>query len=174
MLYHTHILVLSHLLISHLFRNLYAKYAHFGCRRAWISMRHGDDEMYFYCRTYTQSTDRKLRKPETDDVSIRAASGYALIASISTSTSTSGRDRFFPSAEPKKAGVTNPREPARTRVRHARSALSGEKWRNKKWPVRKAAKWYEYFVFWKALSREHFGTCRGSREKLIVTGCDRI
>lgn len=84
--------------------------------------------MYFYCRTYTQSTDRKLRKPETDDVSIRAASGYALIASISTSTSTSGRDRFFPSAEPKKPAS---RTRASARVRHARSPLSGEKWRNK-------------------------------------------
>lgn len=73
------------------------------------------DEMYFYCRTYIQSTDRKLRKPETDDVSIRAASGYALIASISTSTSTSGRDRFFPSAEPKKPASRTRANPCASR-----------------------------------------------------------
>lgn len=124
------------------------------------------DEMYFYCRTYTQSTDRKLRKPETDDVSIRAASGYALIASISTSTSTSGRDRFFPSAEPKKPAS---RTRARTRVRHTRSALSSEKWRNKNGLVRKAAKMYARFFCFRKCPREHFGTCRGSRREKTLS-----
>lgn len=114
---------LSRLLISHLFLNLYAKYAVSDELGRSINTRTSDanfgaaqrDEMYFYCRTYTQSTDRKLRKPETDDVSIRAASGYALIASISTSTSTSGRDRFFPSAEPKKPASRTRANPCASR-----------------------------------------------------------
>lgn len=59
-------------------------------------------QVYFYWRPCEASTDRKLRKRETGDISIRASPGNALIASISTSTSTSGRDRFFPSAGPKK------------------------------------------------------------------------
>lgn len=70
-------------LISRFFfipHNVYARGMH-AFRRTWtrISMiGAADDEMYFYCRTHTRSTDRKLRKPETDDVSIRAASGYTL------------------------------------------------------------------------------------------------
>lgn len=59
-------------------------------------------QVYFYWRPCEASTDRKLRKRETGDISIRASPGNALIASISTSTSTSGRDRFFPSVGPKK------------------------------------------------------------------------
>lgn len=82
----------------------------FWCAAPWwnVFLLH-DVCIYIYTHICTRSTDRKLRKPETDDVSIRAATCYALIASISTSTSTSGRDRFFPSAEPKKTERHEPR-----------------------------------------------------------------